>query len=97
MSMLATFVQVDPGVLDDPSQVERLFAPELPAAFDPARMREAILERGPQLLSGAMDLPAQLREQIEQSLTAALAAAEPDAAARFDPQRMNLLQIYPFG
>ena len=41
MSMLATFVQVDPSLLDDPSRVETLFEPELPAAFDPERMREA--------------------------------------------------------
>jgi hypothetical protein len=190
MSMLATFVQVDPELLDDPSRVESLFEPELPAMFDPARMREAILERGPQLLAGAMDLHPQLRQQIEESLgrtqealrggqggaelltlmqsrlggaggsregaheslsldkawhgvhyvlcgtvepdesllsqavlggteigedfsgygparfftaaqvaelAAALAKAEQDASARFDPMRMTQLQIYPFG
>jgi hypothetical protein len=37
-------------------------------------MREAILERGPQLLVGAMDLHPQLREQIEQSLGRSQAA-----------------------
>jgi hypothetical protein len=68
MSMLATFVQVEPELLDDPSRVERLFTPELPAIFDPEHMREAILARGPQLLAGAMDLHPQLRSQIEQSL-----------------------------
>ena len=66
--MLATFVQVEPSLLDDASGVESLFEPEPPAAFDPARMREAILERGPQLLAGAMELHPHLREQIEQSL-----------------------------
>lgn len=72
MSMLGTFVQVEPGLLDrilqDPSLAERLFEPALPAAFDPERMREAILARGPQLLAGAMDLHPQLRAQIEESL-----------------------------
>ena len=72
--MLATFVQVDPSLLDDPSRVESLFEPELSAAFDPQRMREAILTRGPQLLAGAMDLHPQLREQIEQSLGRSQAA-----------------------
>jgi Domain of unknown function (DUF1877) len=66
--MLATFVQLEPSLLDDPSRIESLFEPELPAAFDPQRMREAILARGPQLLAGAMNLHPQLREQIEQSL-----------------------------
>jgi hypothetical protein len=68
MSMLATFVQVEPELLDDPDAVERLFLPELPAAFDPARMREAILSRGPQLLAAAMDMHPQLRSQIEASV-----------------------------
>lgn len=66
--MLATFVQVEPRLLDDPSRVETLFAAELPAEFDPLRMREAILARGPQLLAGAIDLHPQLREQIEARL-----------------------------
>jgi hypothetical protein len=72
MSMLATFVQVEPALLDriqaDPSIAEGLFMPDLPAVFDPERMREAVLARGPQLLAGAMDQHPQLREQIEQSL-----------------------------
>ena len=68
MSMLATFVQVEPGLLDDPSALERLFTPELPAAFDPERMREAILSRGPRLFAAAMDMHPQLRERIEASL-----------------------------
>lgn len=68
--MLATFVEVEPSVLDDAARIESLFEPDLPlpAAFDPQQMREAILARGPQLLAGAMDLHPQLREQIEQSL-----------------------------
>jgi hypothetical protein len=74
MSMLATFVQVEPSLLDDPTNVEALFAPELPAAFDPDRMREAIMERGPQLLAAAMDMHPQLREQIEQSVGRSQAA-----------------------
>jgi len=74
--MLATFVQVEPSVLDDPDRIESLFEPDvpMPAAFDPARMREAILSRGPQLLAGAMDLHPQLREQIERSLGRSQAA-----------------------
>lgn len=74
MSMLATFVQVEPFLLDDPSNVEALFAPELPAAFDPERMRAAILERGPQLLAAAIDMHPQPREQIEQSVGRSQAA-----------------------
>ena len=72
--MLATFVQVEPGLLDDPDAIESLFLPELPVAFDPERMREAILSRGPQLLAGAMELHPQLREQIELSLGRSQAA-----------------------
>jgi len=76
MSMLATFVQVDPSVLDDPDRVESLFEPTspMPALFDPERMREAILSRGPRLLAGAMDVHPQLREQLEQSLGRSQAA-----------------------
>jgi len=66
--MLATFVQVEPRLREDPASLERLFMPELPAAFDPERMREAILARGPKLLAGAMDLHPQLRAQIEASV-----------------------------
>ena len=70
--MVATFVQVEPALLErmkaDPSVAEGLFMPELPAIFDPERMREAVLARGPQLLAGAMDLHPELRQQIEQSL-----------------------------
>ncbi len=72
--MLATFVQVDPGLLDDPDGIERLFMPELPAMFDPERMREAIMGRGPQLLAGAMEMHPQLREQIEESVGRSQAA-----------------------
>lgn len=70
--MMATFVEVDPDLLAriqaDPSIAEGLFMPDLPAVFDPDRIREAVLDRGPQLLAGAMDLHPQLRAQIEQSL-----------------------------
>ncbi len=69
--MLASFLQVEPDLLgrihDDPSLVERLFEPELPGAgFDSEKMRALILERGPQLLAGAIDLHPALREQIEE-------------------------------
>jgi hypothetical protein len=76
MSMLATFVQVEPSVLDDPDRIESVFEPDMPvpAVFDPERMREAILARGPQLLAGALDLHPQLREQVEQSLGRSQAA-----------------------
>jgi hypothetical protein len=74
MSMNATFVQVEPGVLDDPSRIDSLFMPELPAAFDPENMRKAIMERGPQLMAAAMDMHPQLREQLEQSLGRSQAA-----------------------
>ena len=70
--MTATFVEVDPGLLariqSDPSIAEGLFMPDFPAIFDPERIREAVLDRGPQLLAGALDLHPQLRTQIEQSL-----------------------------
>jgi hypothetical protein len=71
MSMLASFVQVEPDLLErinaDPSLVEQLFEPELPGAgFDSEKMRALILERGPQLLAGAIDLHPALREQIEE-------------------------------
>jgi hypothetical protein len=72
MSMLATFVQVEPALFDriqaEPSVAKGLFMPDLPAIFDARRMREAVLARGPQLLAGAMDLHPELREQIERSL-----------------------------
>jgi len=91
--MLATFVEVEPSVLDDPDGLERLFMPELPAMFDPERMREAILTRGPQLLAGAMDLHPQLRGQIEDSLgrsQAALRSGEGgDALFALMEQRMG--------
>jgi hypothetical protein len=74
MSMHATFVQVEPGFLDDPSRIDSLFMPELPAAFDPENMRQAILERGPQLMAAAMEMHPQLREQLEQSLGRSQAA-----------------------
>jgi hypothetical protein len=74
MSMNATFVQVASGVLDDPSRIDSLFMPELPAAFDPENMRRAILGRGPQLMAAAMDMHPQLRDQIEQSLGRSQAA-----------------------
>ncbi|HEX3454316.1 MAG TPA: YfbM family protein [Gaiellaceae bacterium] len=72
--MNATFVQVEPGFLDDPSRIDSLFMPELPAAFDPENMRKAIMERGPQLMAAAMEMHPQLREQLEQSLGRSQAA-----------------------
>jgi hypothetical protein len=77
MSMLATFVQVEPALLDDPDRIESLFMPELPAAFDPARMREAILSRGPQLLAGAIDLHPQLRGRSRELSAAPAARSSP--------------------
>jgi hypothetical protein len=70
MSMLASFVQVEPGLLDrirtDPSLAERLFELQPTALFDTERMRAAILAQGPQLLAGAIDLHPTLRAEIEQ-------------------------------
>jgi len=70
MSMLATFVQVEPFLLErirrDSSIAEQLFLPELPGfGLDAEEMRTRILERGPQLLSAAAELNPQLREMIE--------------------------------
>jgi hypothetical protein len=84
MSMLATFVQVEPGLLEelrrDPSLVERLFMPELPGlGFDAEAMRARILERGPQLLAATASMNPQLREMIEGAVgrtTAALQRGE---------------------
>jgi len=71
MSMLATFVEVEPGLFDriqgDPSVAEDLFMPDLPAIFDPEKVRDAVLTRGPQLLAGALEMHPELRAQIEQS------------------------------
>jgi hypothetical protein len=75
MSMLATFVQVDPALLDrlhdESDLVARLFVPELPsgAGFDVERMRAAVVERGPRLLAGALEnFDPALRRQIEASI-----------------------------
>jgi hypothetical protein len=70
MSMLATFVQVEPSLLErircDPSIAEKLFVPELPSfGFDADEMRTRILERGPQLLAATAEMNPQLREMIE--------------------------------
>lgn len=69
--MMATFVQVEPELLDrirrDPSLTERLFQAELPGiGFDSERMRALILARGPQLLAGVLDQHPDLRAQLEQ-------------------------------
>jgi hypothetical protein len=75
MSMLATFVQVDPSLFErlhnEPDLAERLFMPELPsgAGFDVERMRAAVVERGPGLLAGALEnFDPALRRQIEASI-----------------------------
>jgi hypothetical protein len=71
MSMLATFVEIEPGLIEriqgDPSVAEDLFMPDLPAIFDPEKVRDAVLARGPQLLAGALEMHPELRAQIEQS------------------------------
>jgi hypothetical protein len=41
--------------------------PDLPAIFDPEKVRDAVLARGPQLLAGALEMHPELRAQIEQS------------------------------
>ena len=67
--MLATFVQLEPALLaqleDEPDLIEDLFAPSPGGLFDGEVMRAAILERGPQLLAGAIDMHPELRELIE--------------------------------
>jgi hypothetical protein len=75
MSMLATFVQVEPSLVGrihgDPQLAEQLFFPE-PDGFglDAEAMRAAILERGPQLLAGVIDMHPELRELIEERIGA---------------------------
>jgi hypothetical protein len=76
MSMLATFVQVEPGLLDqaraDAGLTEALFAPTTPAAptagFDNEKMRAVIMARGPQVMAGILDMHPEMREQLEQHL-----------------------------
>lgn len=74
MSMLATFIAVDPQLLDrlrsDPTLTRRLFMPAAApgAGFDAEKMRALIQTAGPQLLSGSIDRHPQLRSQIEQRL-----------------------------
>jgi Domain of unknown function (DUF1877) len=70
MSMLATFVQVEPALFerieDDPGLIEGLFAPSFGGMVEAAGMGAAILERGPRLLAGAIDMHPELRELIEE-------------------------------
>ncbi|MGN6377329.1 MAG: DUF1877 family protein [Gaiellales bacterium] len=73
--MLATFIQVEPGVIErlrvDPSAAEQLFAPAAPVqGFDTEQMRALIMARGPQLMAGAIDMHPHLREQLERRLGA---------------------------
>ena len=96
MSMLATFIQVEPGVLErlrqDPGVAERLFAPPV-AGFDAEQMRALILARGPQLMAGAIDLHPQFREQLEQNLgvtqEALRGGAGGDAIVRLMQERLG--------
>ncbi len=79
MAMLASFVQVDEELLEkireDPSLAESLFEPEAGPKPDLEKMRETILARGPQLMAGALaNLPAELRQQIEQRMGKTLEA-----------------------
>jgi hypothetical protein len=78
MSMLAKFVQVEPGLLEqirrEPGAAEQLFTPPAPAAprtgFDSDQLRALILARGPALMAGALDQFPGVREQLEQRLGA---------------------------
>jgi hypothetical protein len=70
MSMLATFVVVEPGLLErihhDPDLAEALFASREGFGMDDQAARAAILGRGPQLLADAIDSHPELRELIEE-------------------------------
>lgn len=76
MSMLATFIQIEPGLIErldaDPGLAEQLFAPPAPApaGFDSQKMRALIMARGPELMAGTMDMHPQFREQLERRLGA---------------------------
>jgi uncharacterized protein DUF1877 len=76
MSMLAKFVQVEPGLLErirrQPGAAEQLFTPAPPpgAGFDSEKMRALIMARGPALMAGALDQFPGMREQLEQRLGA---------------------------
>jgi hypothetical protein len=69
MSMLASFVEVEPGLLDrilaDPSLAEALFHPGPTTLPDAERMRAVVLAQAPQLLANAIDMHPALREEIE--------------------------------
>jgi len=73
MSMLATFIQVEPGVLEqlhaEPGLAEQLFTPATHVpGFDTEKMRALIMARGPELMAGTMDMHPQFREQLERRL-----------------------------
>src|SRR5215831_9810291 len=82
MSMLASFVQVDARLLAqlhrEPELVESLFQPDLPArGFDFDKMRSALLERSPEMMKSRLaNLPPQLREQLEASLSRTMAVLQ---------------------
>jgi hypothetical protein len=79
MSMLATFIQIEPGLLErlpaDPELAEQLFTPPAPApaGFDSEKMRALIMARGPELMAGTMDMHPQFREALERRLGASQA------------------------
>jgi hypothetical protein len=108
MSMMGRFVQVSPDrlkqIIDDPSDVEELFAAEQAAKAMPkltAAMQERLRGRAPQMLAASIaGMPSQLRERLTQSLKnlgvdpEALARGEGgDDLAKLMAQRMQALGL----
>jgi hypothetical protein len=88
MSMMGRFVQVSPDrlkqIIDDPSDVEELFASEQAAGAMPKLMgalQERMRTLTPQMLAASMaSMPEQLRDRLAQSMKNI--GIDPDALAR---------------
>ncbi len=88
MSMMGRFVQVSPDrlkqIIDDPSDVEELFASDQAAQAMPKLMgalTEKLKGRAPQMLAASMaSMPPELRDRLAQSMKNI--GIDPDALAR---------------
>ena len=88
MSMMGRFVQVSPArlkqIIDDPSEVEELFAairPPKPLPNLMGALTEKLQGRAPQMLAASMaSMPPELRERLAQSMKNI--GIDPDALAR---------------
>src|SRR5262249_32529795 len=95
MSMLPSFAQADARLLAqlrrEPELVDSLFQPDLPVrGFDFDKMRSILLERSPEMMKSRLaNLPPQLREQLEASLSRTMAVLQGGGkgAAPFQPMK----------